>query len=122
MQAELGDFPQVGARLAQARQKCGLSISDVADRTKVASHYLRAIESDAFGQLPSRIHAIGFARSFARCVRLDAEEVGCAMGRTLEANGAFRSAAREAGCREAAAARPDQLSRLYRNVKERLFA
>ena len=122
MQAEFVDFPQVGARLAQARQKCGLSISDVAERTKIASHYLRAIESDAFGQLPSRIHAIGFARSFASCVSLDAEEVGCAMGRSLEAKGAFGVAARNAAGRGGATAGPDQFSRLYRSVKARLLA
>ena len=116
MKPDTFDLMHVGARLAQARRREGMSISDVADRTKVASRFLMAIEDEALGQLPSRIHAIGFARSFAQCVRLDAEEIGGAMRDRLD----FEAAQpRPEPCESRP---PDQFSRIFRSVKSRFFA
>ena len=69
----------IGERLATARRDAGLSVSDVAERTKVSCHYLKALESEAFDRLPSRVHTFGFARAFAQAVSLDAQEISDAI-------------------------------------------
>lgn len=116
MQAEAVEVSQVGVRLAQARRDCGMSISDVAAHTKVSTRYLHAIESGALGQLPSRIHAIGFARSYARCVSLDTEEIGSAVKARFEVDSLreVKNPCESTG--------PDYFQRFYRSVKQRLFA
>ncbi len=69
----------VGERLAMARRDAGLSVADVAERTKVSCHYLKALESEAFHRLPSRVHTFGFARAFAKAVALDDREISEAL-------------------------------------------
>ncbi|WP_170234914.1 helix-turn-helix domain-containing protein [Croceicoccus sediminis] len=66
---------QVGSILSEARLRQGLTLADIASSTKVSTRYLEALEHDAFSELPSKIHAIGFARAFANCVCLDADEI-----------------------------------------------
>lgn len=66
----------VGARLRAAREAQGLSIADVAARTRVTQRYLEAIEQDRLDQLPSSTYASGFARAYARAVGVDQAEVG----------------------------------------------
>ena len=69
----------IGSVLSEARLRQGMTIADVASRTKVSTRYLHAIEGDDLANLPSRVHALGFARAFAKCVRLDADEVADAI-------------------------------------------
>lgn len=116
MQAKSVEIPRVGEMLAQARRQRGMTISDVAASTKVSSRYLQALEDEALAQLPSRIHAIGFARSFAKCVRLDAEEIGSAIKQRLEFDSATQA---HLPCENGTS---HQFARLYRSVRARLFA
>ena len=64
-----------GMRLRQAREAAGLSLADVAARTKIAERHLRSIEEGNYGALASRAYAVGFSRSFARAVGLDDKEI-----------------------------------------------
>ena len=64
-----------GVRLRQAREASGLSLADVAARTKIAERHLRSIEEGDYGALASRAYAVGFSRSFARVVGLDDKEI-----------------------------------------------
>lgn len=63
----------LGAGLRAAREFKGLSLQDVADATRVRSHYLGALEAMDLGQLPSRPFAIGYVRAYARVLGLDEE-------------------------------------------------
>jgi len=65
----------VGARLRQARLAAGLTLAEVAARTRVSERYLAAIEEGRFADLASRTYAIGFARAHARTVGLDEHEI-----------------------------------------------
>ena len=116
MQAKSVEIPHVGAMLAQARRARGMSISDVAAHTKVSTRYLQALEDEALTHLPSRIHAIGFARSFAQCVRLDAEEIGSAIKQRFE----FESAGQDTHPCESEPRH--HFAMIYRTMKARLFA
>ncbi len=61
----------VGATLQSARERTGLSVEDVARRTKISVRVLRAIENNAFEDLPHGIFTRGYLRAYAREVGLD---------------------------------------------------
>jgi len=65
----------VGAELAAARGALGLSIADVAQQLKFAARQIEAMEQDRFEALPSGTFARGMVRSYARLLKLDAEEL-----------------------------------------------
>jgi cytoskeletal protein RodZ len=64
----------LGERLRAARERRGLTVSDVADITKIPSHTVRAIEREEFGHLPGGIYRRGYVRAFAAAVGLDSAE------------------------------------------------
>jgi cytoskeleton protein RodZ len=66
----------VGERLRAGREAQGLSLADVAARTRVTQRFLEAIENDRLDQLPSPAYASGFARAYARAVGLDQAAIG----------------------------------------------
>lgn len=61
----------VGATLSKAREAAGLSLDDVALRTKVRPGILSAIEADRHDDLPALAYTTGFVKAFARTVGLD---------------------------------------------------
>ncbi len=69
----------VGARLRAAREAQGLSLPEVAARTRVTQRFLEALENDRLDLLPSPTYASGFARAYARAVGLDQAEIGRAI-------------------------------------------
>jgi transcriptional regulator with XRE-family HTH domain len=65
-------FPRTpGERLRAAREADGLSLADIAARTRVPIRHLQAIESGDYSGLPTPTYAIGFAKAYARAVGLD---------------------------------------------------
>jgi transcriptional regulator with XRE-family HTH domain len=71
-----GDTPaSVGQELQRARQAAGLSLEDVAARTKVRPGILAQIEADAHDRLPALTYTLGFLKAYARTVGLDPEAV-----------------------------------------------
>ena len=64
-----------GAKLRAAREAQGLSMQDVATRTRIAQRQLEAIERDDYSALPGIPYAVGFARAYARAVDLDEVEI-----------------------------------------------
>lgn len=74
----------VGLSLHEARERAELTIADIAAITKISCHYLVAIERDEFERIPSRIHAFGFTRAFAKAVDLDDGAVCAALRRQME--------------------------------------
>jgi hypothetical protein len=61
-----------GDRLRAARQALRLELAHVAAETRIPLRHLEAIEANNFESLPSRAYAIGFSRTFAKAVGLDA--------------------------------------------------
>lgn len=65
-------FPKsAGERLREAREAQGLTLADLANRTRIPIRHLEAIEQSRFDTLPSPTYAIGFAKTYARAVGLD---------------------------------------------------
>ena len=63
----------VGERLRQAREQAGLTLSDVAARTKIQRWILDDIERDDLSRVPGGVFIRGYLTSFARVVGIDAE-------------------------------------------------
>ncbi len=65
-----------GERLRDARDSRGLSLAEIAARTRVPQRHLEALEAGDYAALPSPTYAMGFAKAYARAV--GADEVGIA--------------------------------------------
>jgi cytoskeletal protein RodZ len=65
----------VGRELRQARRRRGLSVEELANRTKISLRNLRAIERNGFEQLPGGLFTRGFLRAYAREVGLQPEDI-----------------------------------------------
>ncbi len=61
----------LGEKLRQARESQGISISEVAEQTRISPLYLESIENDDYRPLPGGIFNKGFVKSFAKYVGVD---------------------------------------------------
>ena len=77
-------FTRAGAKLREARERMGLSRAELSIRTKINERYLAAVEDSDFAALPARIYAVGFARSHAGAVGLDAAAIAAEVRRELD--------------------------------------
>jgi len=68
----LGAF---GRWLARERELRGLARDEVTRATKLAPDVVEALESGEEGRMPPRAYAVGYLRSYAGAVGLDADEV-----------------------------------------------
>lgn len=65
----------IGDVLRQARENKNLSLADVEEEIKIRSRYLEALEAEEFDILPGNVYLIGFLRSYATFLGLDANEL-----------------------------------------------
>ncbi len=66
---------RVGSELRAARQRLGWALPDVAAMLRIRLPYLEAIEDGRVADLPSSTYAIGFLRTYATALGLDADEM-----------------------------------------------
>jgi len=64
---------QIGAILAQTRERNGLTLEQVEERTKIRVKYLRALEDEDWEVLPAPAYTRGFLRAYAEELDLDSE-------------------------------------------------
>lgn len=60
-----------GQKLRREREKKRLTLSQLADRTKVAASLLRSLEAGECARWPGGIYSRGFMRAYAEAVGLD---------------------------------------------------
>lgn len=65
----------VGAEFARARKRQSVSLDTVARDLNIGKEFLAAIENDETEKLPEPAYAIGFVRSYARYLEIDAAEM-----------------------------------------------
>lgn len=82
-QGELA-ITRTGDRLRLAREAAGLSLADVATRTRITQRHLEAIEKSEFSELPGRTYVTGFARAYARAVDMPEADVAASIRRELD--------------------------------------
>ncbi len=75
----------IGERLRAAREARGLSLPEMADRTKVNQRMLSAIERHALDEMPVGPYAAGFTRAYARELGMDEHAAADEMRRAMEA-------------------------------------
>ncbi|MBI4402348.1 MAG: helix-turn-helix domain-containing protein [Nitrospirae bacterium] len=76
----------VGEFFRQVRETKGLTLDEVASKTRIHPDFLKALEEGNFAKLPDQVFAKGFVRSYARSLGLDEED---AMRRFTDSAGAF---------------------------------
>ncbi len=64
----------LGEKLRQAREARDITISEVAEQTRISPLYLESIENDDYKILPGGIFNKGFVKSFAKYVGIDEQE------------------------------------------------
>jgi cytoskeleton protein RodZ len=64
-------YAGVGARLRREREQLGETVEETCQRLRIRQTHLRAIEEGRFDELPGRIYAIGFVRTYAEYLGLD---------------------------------------------------
>jgi cytoskeletal protein RodZ len=69
----------IGLALRSARLSSNLSVQAIADRTRIRSVYIDALEAGRLDQFTAPIYAVGFASSYARALGLDPEWAAQAM-------------------------------------------
>ena len=67
--------PGVGPQLRAARERKGLTLDQMAAETRISRRNLELIEAGDFNGLASRTYAVGFAKTYAKVVALDQEDV-----------------------------------------------
>ena len=76
----------VGEFFKQVRETKGLTVDEVASKTRIRPDFVKALEDGNFAKLPDQVFARGFVRSYARSLGLDEED---AIQRFIQSAGAF---------------------------------
>jgi cytoskeletal protein RodZ len=61
--------------LAKSRQKAGKTLEQIAAKTKIGMRFLKAIESEDFGQLPGGIFNTNYLRQYAAEIGYDPDRL-----------------------------------------------
>ena len=64
----LGDY------LKKSREAQNISLSDVADYTKISKIYLACLENNEYKKIPAKLYVKGYISSYAACVGIDQHE------------------------------------------------
>jgi cytoskeletal protein RodZ len=64
-----------GMNLSALRHQKGISLSQIAEATKIGVRYLEAIEGEQFGRLPGGIYNISYIRQYAKAIEVNAESI-----------------------------------------------
>jgi transcriptional regulator with XRE-family HTH domain len=65
----------IGEKLRSAREVRRLSIKEVSKETNITSNYIEALEDEDFEKFPGETYLIGFLRSYAEYLKIDADEI-----------------------------------------------
>lgn len=93
VEAAVPETGSVGSQLRAARETAGLSLNEIATRTRVPIRHLEAIEASNYSALPGSTYTIGFTRSYAKALGLDETALLAELRQELAAGG-YQSVAR----------------------------
>jgi len=66
---------KIGGILREAREAANATLDDISALLKIRSDHLQALENDDFERLPGSVYAIGFIRTYATHLELNAGEL-----------------------------------------------
>src|SRR5690242_17893403 len=73
--AGLPQAPAAGALLRAARERVGWTLAEIAAALRIRPYYLEALEDGRVDELPGNAYALGFLRTYASALGLDANEI-----------------------------------------------
>jgi len=73
------NLQELGELLRQERERQGLTVAEVAQKTKISRSSIEAIENGLENELPHPVYAKGFVKNYARLLGLDADKLGNVM-------------------------------------------
>ena len=76
----------IGEFFKQVREAKGLTLDEVASKTRIRTDFVKALEDGNFAKLPDQVFARGFVRSYARSLGLDEDD---AINRFAQSAGAY---------------------------------
>jgi len=76
----------IGEFFKQVRETKGLTIDEVAAKTRIRTDFVKALEDGNYAKLPDQVFARGFVRSYARSLGLDEDD---AIHRFVQSAGAY---------------------------------
>ncbi|MEW6048421.1 MAG: RodZ domain-containing protein [Bacillota bacterium] len=88
---------QPGAMLQAARERLGLSLEAVEEKTRIRQSFLEALEEGRYDHLPGPVYARAFLKLYAQAVGLDPGDVLSAYDQLTGRQAAAAPAARQAG-------------------------
>lgn len=84
--SDIDPFIAVGSELATARVAQGLSLSDISSQLRISVKYLEFLETGEREKLPGATYVLGFIRSYAKCLDLDADAMCQRLSKTMAAS------------------------------------
>ena len=84
--SDIDPFIAVGSELATARVAQGLSLSDISSQLRISVKYLEFLETGEREKLPGATYVLGFIRSYAKCLDLDADAMCQRLSETMAAS------------------------------------
>ena len=86
--------------LGRFRKKAGISLEQIADRTKISLRFLRAIEAEEFDKLPGGIFSTSYLRQYAVSIGYDEIELLSQFDRKMNPQPVIKGPNRENGSRK----------------------
>jgi cytoskeletal protein RodZ len=80
-------MPTVGEQLKAAREAQKLTVTEVADITKIRSDHIRAIDQSNYDVFSAPVYIRGFVRTYATAVKLDATVILAQLNQELAESG-----------------------------------
>ena len=62
------ELPRPCLSLASVRERIGITLEEIAQSTRIAPAYLRAIEAEDFAKIPAGVYASSYIRQYARAI------------------------------------------------------
>jgi cytoskeleton protein RodZ len=84
--SDIDPFIAVGSELATARVAQGLSLSDISSQLRISVKYLEFLENGEREKLPGATYVLGFIRSYAKCLDLEADAMCQRLSETMAAS------------------------------------
>lgn len=72
---EFETIDDVGSFLKATRENLKISVNKVSEDTKIRSEWVNILESGSYDNLPGKVYAIGFVRTYAEYLGLNADAV-----------------------------------------------
>ena len=79
IETDTGAGPTVGERLKSTREEQGITLEEIAARTRIPIRHLESIEQSEWTRLPAATYTVGFAKNYAVAIGLDRAEIGQAL-------------------------------------------